>query len=77
MFVVILFLKKYYHPVEQWIAENNQIIFVSPQYSKDAYNIRDRFMVDHADKLLCVWDGVRWGGTFNKKLCYSARKRNY
>lgn len=58
------FPKKYYHPVEQWIAENNQVIFVSPQYSKDAYNIRDKFMVDHADKLLCVWDGIGWGGTF-------------
>ena len=58
------FPKKIFHPVEQWITENNQIIFVSPQYSKDAYNIRDRFMVDHAAKLLCVWDGIGWGGTF-------------
>ena len=71
------FPKKYYHPVEQWIAENNQVIFVSQQYSKDAYNIRDRFMVDHADKLLCVWDGIGWGNFFNEKLCSSTRKRNY
>ena len=58
------FPKKYYHPVEQWIMENNQVIFVSPQYSKQAYAIRDNFMVDHADKLLCVWDGIGGGGTF-------------
>ena len=34
------FPKKYYHPIEQWIMENNQVIFVSPQYSKKAYVIR-------------------------------------
>ena len=58
------FPKKYYHPIEQWIMENNQVIFVSPQYSKKAYVIRDNFMVDHSDKLLCVWDGRGGGGTF-------------
>ena len=58
------FPKKYYHPVEQWIMENNQVIFISPQYSKQAYAIRDNFMVDQADKLLCVWDGIGGGGTF-------------
>ena len=58
------FPKKYYYPVEQWIAENNKVIFVSPHYSKNAYFIRDKFMVDQADKLLCVWDGVADGGTF-------------
>ena len=58
------FPKKYYHPIEQWIMENNQVIFVSPQYSKQVYVIRDNFMVDHADKLLCVWDGRGGGGTF-------------
>ena len=58
------FPKKYYSPIEEWIAENNQIIFVSLQYSKTAYFIRDKFMVDHSDKILCVWDGVAGGGTF-------------
>lgn len=58
------FPKKYYHPIEQWIVENNQVIYTSPQYSKNAYAIRDKFMVDHADKILCVWDGICIGGTF-------------
>ena len=58
------FPKKHYHPIEQWIMENNQVIFVSPKYSKDTYSIRDKFMVDYADKLLCVWDGIGGGGTF-------------
>ena len=58
------FPKKHYHPTEEWLMENNEVIFVSPHYSKQAYVIRDNFMVDHADKLLCVWDGLGGGGTF-------------
>lgn len=58
------FPKKNYHPYEIWIMENNQVIFTSPNYSKNAYYIRDKFMVDHADKILCVWDGISNGGTF-------------
>ena len=58
------FPKKSYHPTEEWIMENNQVVIVSPQYSKNAYWLRDKYMVDAADKLLCVWDGVGGGGTF-------------
>lgn len=58
------FPKKYYHPVEQQIMENNQVVFLSPQYSKNAYFIRDKFMVDKADAILCVWDGINNGGAF-------------
>ena len=67
------FPKKYYHPIEQWIMENNQVIFVSPQYSKKAYVIRDNFMVDHSDKLLCVWDGRGGGGT-GAAVCFPAER---
>ena len=58
------FPKKYYHPVEQWIMEDNHIAFISKEYSKKAYYIRDCYMVDNADALLCVWDGIGSGGTF-------------
>lgn len=58
------FPKQYFHPIEQWIMENNQTIFISSHYSKESYYIRDCYMVDHADMLLCVWDGVGGGGTF-------------
>lgn len=58
------FPRKSYHPIEEWIMENNQVIFVSPHYSKESYYIRDKFMVDCADAVLCVWDGVGGGGTF-------------
>lgn len=58
------FPKKNYHPIERQIINNNQIIFTSSKYSKQAYVIRDKFMVDHCDILLCVWDGIGIGGTF-------------
>ncbi len=58
------FPKKSYHPVEQWIMEGNHIAFISKEYSKKAYYIRDYYMVDNADALLCVWDGIGSGGTF-------------
>ena len=58
------FPKQYFYPMERWIMENNQTIFTSHNYSKESYYIRDCYMVDHADMLLCVWDGVGGGGTF-------------
>lgn len=58
------FPKKSYHPIEEWIMENNLTFFTRLTYSKDAYLIRDKYMVDCADALLCVWDGVGSGGTF-------------
>ena len=51
-------------PTEQWIMENNRVICISPHYSKKSYWLRDKYMIDNADKLLCVWDGVGSGGTF-------------
>ena len=58
------FPRKSYHPTEEWIMENNLTFFTRLTYSKDAYLIRDKYMVDCADALLCVWDGVGSGGTF-------------
>lgn len=58
------FPRKSYHPTEEWIMENNLTFFTRLTYSKDAYLIRDKYMVDCADALLCVWDGIENGGTF-------------
>ena len=58
------FPKNKFPPLEEWLMENNQVIFVCPTYSKASYIIRDKYMVDHADALLCVWDGVPAGGTY-------------
>lgn len=53
-----------YHPIEQWIMENNKVIFIQPAYSNQSYIIRDKFMVDNSDIVLAVWDGIRQGGTY-------------
>lgn len=58
------FPRTQYHPTEQYIMENNEVIFVSPNYSKQSYWLRDKFMVDNADIVLSIWDGIRTGGTF-------------
>lgn len=58
------FPREEYHPIEKWIMENNQVIFISPEYSKKSYYLRDKFMVDHSDTVLCVWDGLPLGGTY-------------
>lgn len=57
--------KNKFHPMEEKIMDGNKVIFVSPQYSKKCEQIRDRYMVDHADAVLCVWDGVCRGGTYD------------
>ena len=58
------FPRKSYHPIEKWIMKNNQVIYLAPAYSKQSYWIRDKYMVNHADVILAVWDGKAGGGTF-------------
>lgn len=59
------FPKKSYHPVEEYIMENNEVIYITKEYSSDfTYYLRDKYMVDNADLLLCVWDRKPYGGTF-------------
>ena len=58
------FPRTQYHPTEQYIMENNKVIFISPKYSKQSYWLRDKFMVDNADIVLSIWDGICTGGTF-------------
>ena len=58
------FFKTTFHPIEEWIMENNNVIFTSPAFSKQSYIIRDKYMVDHSDIVLAVWDGIRQGGTY-------------
>lgn len=58
------FPRKHYHPIEEWIMENNEVIYLTPAYSKTSYIIRDKFMVNNSDIVLCVWDGIPAGGTY-------------
>jgi len=70
------FPKNYYHPIEEWIMENNEIIFINSAYSKKAYYLRDKFMIDHANAVLCVWDGICSGGTYiTRDYAYKNNKK--
>lgn len=45
------------------IAENaGQAVFISPRYSPGVYRRRDQWMVDHAQRVIAVYDGAP-GGT--------------
>ena len=54
-----------FNPLEEFLMDNaEEINFISKEYSKQSYYIRDKYMVDHCDVLLAVWDGEKSGGTW-------------
>ena len=54
-----------FHPIEQRInARAKDVRFISEEYSKKSYWIRDKYMVDNCDVLLAVFDGEKVGGTW-------------
>ncbi len=54
-----------FHPVEQRInAKAKDVRFISEEYSKQSYWIRDKYMVDNCDVLLAVFDGKKEGGAW-------------
>ena len=54
-----------FHPVEQQINNKaKDVRFISEEYSKQSYWIRDKYMVDNCDVLLAVFDGNKEGGTW-------------
>jgi uncharacterized phage-like protein YoqJ len=46
------------------LAVCDKVTTVSPRYTHDVYFVRDKWMVDEADSLIGVWDGIRKGGTW-------------
>ena len=54
-----------FNPLEEFLMDNaEEINFISKEYSKQSYYIRDKYMVDHCDVLLAVWYGKKVGGTW-------------
>ena len=43
------------------LARADQVVYVQHEYTKDCYLKRDRYMVDHADLVIAVWNGIRSG----------------
>lgn len=55
-----------FHPHEEMInAEATAVEFISERKTPVCYHIRDCYMVDSADVLIAIWDGVPEGGTFD------------
>jgi len=46
------------------LARCSTVNVISEQYSSDCFFIRNRYMVDHADAVVAVYDGRKRGGTF-------------
>lgn len=54
-----------FHPVEQEINNKaKDVRFISDEYSKKSFWIRDKYMVDNCDVLFAVFDGEKVGGTW-------------
>lgn len=54
-----------YHPIVQNILlKASEVVYARDKYSRYAYYERDCMMVDAADIVLAVWDGIEIGGTW-------------
>ncbi|MCD8382031.1 MAG: DUF1273 domain-containing protein [Clostridiales bacterium] len=60
-----------YREILQMCREN--LVVVSPCYSKTCYFLRNRYLVDHAAKIIGVYDGSPSGGT-HQTLEYARQK---
>ena len=45
------------------MANSDDEVLISRHYTRDCYHQRNRYMVDHADVLIAVYDGLASGGT--------------
>lgn len=46
------------------LSHAKSTIYYERNYDKRNYTMRDRYMVDHSDVVLVVWDGIPAGGTY-------------
>lgn len=69
------FPRESYSPTEQWLMDGEEVLYLTPSYSKKAYLVRDEYMVDCADALLCVWDGIPQGGAYYTRRYAAAQHK--
>ena len=55
------------------IEKCNSLYIAGPKYKPANYFIRNRSIVDNADFLVCFWEGIHRGGTFDT-LKYAMKK---
>lgn len=47
---------------------------LSKEFYKGCDNVRDQYIVDHSDKLIAIWDGIKSGGVYS--TIRKAQKKN-
>lgn len=47
------------------LKASDERIFIHDEWCKHADDDRDRYMVDHCDKLIAIFDGIETGGVFS------------
>ena len=47
----------------------DQIIILNDRYSQDCFHVRNRFMADHASRLICYYDGKSGGTAYTVDYC--------
>nr|WP_242861871.1 SLOG family protein [Christensenella timonensis] len=47
----------------------DQVIYVSEDYSRECFHVRNRFMADHASRLICYHDGQSGGTAYTVDYC--------
>ena len=52
----------------------DQVVTVSPRYTKTSYFVRNCYMVDMADTVICAYDGRRGGTAYTVKYAVSKDK---
>lgn len=65
-------LERYCSILNQCREENIHIL--APSYARGCLNARDRYMVDHSQRIIAVYDGKSGGGT-EYTLCYALQKK--
>lgn len=67
--------KKNIDYLSNYVDNALRITYTQEKYSKDCYFIRDKYLVDHSDVLLAIWDKKEIGGTwFTIKYAKSINK---
>lgn len=54
------------------LGASNKRIFIHDEWCETADDDRDKYMVDHCDKLIAIFDGIETGGVF-KTINYAKR----
>lgn len=58
------------------LKKADSVIVIREQYTPDCMLERDRYLVDHSEYIVAVFDGIRKGGTFYTINYAEKKKRN-